>query len=153
MSATRLRRTNPQLSLSVQYAAKLPDVPARSKIRKWARSALKVPAEITLRIVDEQEGRTLNRDFRHKDYATNVLTFFYSDTPILNGDIVVCAPVVAREANEQEISIEAHYAHLVVHGVLHLQGYDHVVDSDAVVMENLETKIVTQLGYANPYLE
>ena len=155
MSATGASsdRIKPQLSLSVQYAAKPTDIPKRSEIRKWVRSALTVPAEITFRIVDETEGRTLNRDFCQKDYATNVLTFFYSDTPILNGDIVLCAPVVTREAKEQKISAEAHYAHLVVHGVLHLQGYDHVVDSDAVVMESLETKIVTQLGYTNPYIE
>lgn len=155
MAATKLRsRTQqPKLALSVQYIVKPADVPNRSLLQKWMRAALRENAKITLRIVDEAEGRTLNHDYRHKDYATNVLTFKYSGAPQLSGDIVLCAPVVSREAQEQDISIEAHYAHLVVHGVLHLQGYDHMSEDDAAIMEKLETQIVTTLGYANPYAE
>lgn len=144
------------LSLSVQYAAKPEEVPPRAKFRRWVTAALQQDAEITLRIVDDEEGRTLNRDYRGKDYATNVLTFAYedefsgADLP-LAGDIVLCAPVVAREAMQQNKSIDAHYAHLTVHGVLHLQGYDHEHDEDARLMEALEVKIVTKLGYTNPY--
>jgi probable rRNA maturation factor len=160
MSSTRDRSPSeksasgkPQFSLCVQYATKNSDVPRRPNIRKWVQEALLVPADITLRIVDEIEGRALNREFRHKDYATNVLTFFYDDKPRLKGDIVICAAVVLREANEQEFSVEAHYAHLVVHGVLHLQGYDHNTDDEAETMENMESHIVMKLGYPNPYLD
>ncbi|BAN36391.1 hypothetical protein SCD_n02589 [Sulfuricella denitrificans skB26] len=146
----------PALSLSVQYAAKPDDVPARAQFRRWVKAALRQDAEIALRIVDEEEGRALNRDYRGKDYATNVLTFVYDDEfpgaqlP-LAGDIVLCAPVVAREAVQQEKPIEAHYAHLTVHGVLHLQGYDHESDEQARQMEALEIQIVTKLGYSDPY--
>ncbi len=141
----------PRLSLCVQYATKPSDVARRASVRKWILAALLVPAELTLRIVDEIEGQTLNRDFRGKDYATNVLTFFYSNRPRLSGDIVICAPVVSREAQEQAISVEAHYAHLVVHGILHLQGYDHDTDGKAEIMESIESQIVMKLGYPNPY--
>lgn len=142
----------PKLSLAVQYALKPETVPTRQQFRKWALAALERDAEITLRIVDAEEGRTLNRTYRHKDYATNVLTFPLMQEPLLLGDIVLCAPVVEREAAEQGITPEAHYAHLTVHGVLHMQGYDHENDADAAVMEALETQIVTKLGYADPYL-
>ena len=144
------------LSLSVQYAAKPDDAPTRAQFRRWVKAALSQDAEVALRIVDEEEGRTLNRDYRGKDYATNVLTFVYDDEfpgaeRPLAGDIVLCAPVVAREALQQEKPVEAHYAHLTVHGVLHLQGYDHENDEQARQMEALETRIVTKLGYADPY--
>ncbi|MBU1691384.1 MAG: rRNA maturation RNase YbeY [Gammaproteobacteria bacterium] len=145
-----------KLSLSVQYAAKPEDVPTRAQFRRWVKAALRQDAEIALRIVDEEEGRALNRDYRGKDYATNVLTFVYDDEfpgaqlP-LAGDIVLCAPVVAREAVQQEKPVEAHYAHLTVHGVLHLQGYDHESDEQAQQMEALEIQIVTKLGYSDPY--
>ena len=98
-----------------------------------------------------REGRAINRDFRGKDYATNVLTFAYHDTAPLSGDIVLCAPVIARQAREQRKPLEAHYAHMVVHGMLHLQGYDHENNDDARVMETLEAEIVVKLGYADPY--
>lgn len=111
------------------------------------------PAEITLRLVDENEGRELNRDFRDKDYATNVLTFVYDDTEPLSGDIVLCAPIVNREAEQQCKNRIAHYAHLVIHGILHLQGYDHIEDADAIEMERLETQILNKLGYHDPYTE
>lgn len=146
----------PTLHLSVQYAVQPNTIPTRAQFRRWVKAALSRDAEITLRIVDEEEGRALNRDYRGKDYATNVLTFVYDDefsgtTLPLAGDIVLCAPVVAREAMEQEKPVEAHYAHLTVHGVLHLQGYDHESDEEAQQMEALETRIVTRLGYADPY--
>jgi probable rRNA maturation factor len=160
------RKTNPSalstqhsaLSLSVQYVAKPDEAPTRAQFRRWVKAALRQDAEIALRIVDEEGGRALNRDYRGKDYATNVLTFVYDDDfpgaelP-LAGDIVLCAPVVAREALQQEKPVEAHYAHLTVHGVLHLQGYDHESDEEARQMEALEIQIVTKLGYSDPYQE
>lgn len=148
----------PKLSLSVQYAVKPEGAPSRARFRQWVTAALRRDAEIALRIVDTEEGRALNRDYRGKDAATNVLTFVYDDDFAggglpLGGDIVLCAPVVAREAAQQGKSAEAHYAHLTVHGVLHLQGYDHETDEQAHEMESLETQIVTKLGYADPYQE
>ncbi len=113
-------------------------------------------AVVALRVVDEKEGRSLNREYRGKDYATNVLTFAYgadaSGSP-LAGDIVICAPVVAREAAEQGIRMKAHYAHLTVHGMLHLQGYDHETEAEAVTMESVESFIMQRLGYSDPYAE
>ena len=141
-----------KLALAVQYAGAAQDVPTVAQFRKWAKQALRTDAEIALRVVDEDEGRMLNREYRGKDYATNVLTFPLADEPLLRGDIVLCAPVVAREAEAQQKPLLAHYAHLTVHGVLHLQGYDHETDAEAVQMENLETEIITQMGYADPYL-
>ncbi len=141
----------PKLSLAVQYAVKPDAVPTRHQFRKWAMAALECDAEIALRIVDSEEGRDLNRDYRGKDYATNVLTFPLDDDPMLMGDIVLCAPVIEKEAGEQGKSLEAHYAHLTVHGILHMQGYDHETDKDAILMETLESQIVTKLGYAAPY--
>ena len=142
----------PKLDLAVQYALKPDNVPTRTQLKKWALAALEEDAEVALRIVGESEGRELNRDYRGKDYATNVLTFPLTDDPVLMGDIVLCHPVVEKEAQEQNKPLEAHYAHLVVHGMLHLQGYDHVTDEEAEVMEALETQIVTKFGYADPYL-
>ena len=105
-----------------------------------------------MRIVDAEEGRALNRDYRHKDYATNVLTFDYATEPVVQADLVLCAPVVAREAAEQGKSLQAHYAHLLVHGTLHAQGWDHETsDADAEAMEAREIAILTRLGFANPY--
>lgn len=129
------------------------DAPSRTQIIQFARAALARDAEITIRVVNESEGRQLNHDFRHKDYPTNVLSFVYETTPIVLGDLVLCAPVVTREALAQGKSPLAHYAHLIVHGVLHLQGYDHENDADAALMEAREIEIVTRLGFANPYLE
>ena len=150
------KTTSSAFSLSVQYAAKPENVPIRAQFRRWVKAALRQDAEIALRIVDEEEGRALNRDYRGKDYATNVLTFVYSDEfsdpeLALAGDIVLCAPVVAREALQQDKPVEAHYAHLTVHGVLHLQSYDHESDEEARQMEALEIQIVTKLGYSDPY--
>lgn len=140
-----------KLALTVQFASTFEPRPTRPQLRRWALAALDEDADVTLRLVDEEEGRALNRDYRGKDYATNVLTFPLNDEPLM-GDIVLCAPVVAKEAQEQEKSLDAHFAHLVVHGMLHLQGYDHETDGDAEEMEQLETQILNKLGYADPYL-
>ena len=137
----------------VQYATDSKDVPARPQFRRWVKAALMQEAEIVLRIVDEAEGCELNHQFRNKDYATNVLTFVYDDTQPLAGDIVLCAPVVSKEAQQQHKNLTAHYAHLIIHGILHLQGYDHIEEAEAVVMEQMETQILAQLGYDNPYTE
>ena len=156
MSAVSKKKPGNKLQLSVQFAVESDALPSRPQIRKWTMAALQRDAEITVRMVDEAEGRTLNRDYRNKDYATNVLTFVYDDDfgipdMPLAGDLVLCVPVVSREAQEQHISVEAHYAHLIVHGVLHLQGFDHENDADAETMEALESEIVIKLGYADPY--
>lgn len=145
--------TDRSFKLTVQYATACPGIPARPQLRRWVKAALKQPAEIVLRLVDAAEGQELNRNFRGKDYATNVLTFVYDDVQPLTGDIVLCAPVIAAEAAQQQKNLLAHYAHLVVHGVLHLQGYDHIEDTDAVEMEKLETAIMAELGYGDPYTE
>ena len=142
----------PKFSLSVQYACIAEGTPNRPRFRRWVAAALEHDAAITLRIIDEEEGRALNRDYRGRDYATNVLTFGYDHAAAtLLGDIALCAPVLAREARQQGKAVEAHYAHLTVHGVLHLQGYDHQNEATARQMETLETQIVIKLGYADPY--
>ena len=141
-----------KLSLAVQYASEAQNLPTKQQFQKWVNSALRIDAEIALRIVDEAESKSLNREYRGKDYATNVLTFCLSEEPHLIGDIVLCAPVAMREAQEQNKTPEAHFAHLTVHGVLHLHNYDHETEAQAELMETLETQIVTKLGYADPYL-
>jgi probable rRNA maturation factor len=124
----------------------------RAKVTRWLRAALDgAPAEITLRIVGDEEGRALNRGFRGKDYATNVLTFDYQRVPVVVADIVLCAPIVAREAREQRKTLDAHYAHLIVHGTLHALGFDHERARDAKVMEARERDLLAALGYADPY--
>jgi probable rRNA maturation factor len=140
-----------KLSLSVQYASKAKNIPTRAQFRRWVGVAQERDLQLTLRVVDEAEDRELNRDFRGKDYATNVLTFVYGDEP--SGDIVICAPVVEREAREQKKTLQAHYAHLTIHAVLHLQGYEHDVEQDAEKMEKRETALMSKLGYADPYRE
>ncbi|WP_413437780.1 rRNA maturation RNase YbeY [Sulfuriferula sp. GW1] len=137
----------------MQRAVRATDAPSRAQIMQFARAALERDAELTIRLVNEQEGRALNHDYRGRDYATNVLSFVYASTPVISGDLVLCAPVVSREAQQQGKPIIAHYAHLIVHGVLHLHGLDHENDADAQVMEARETEIITGLGFANPYLE
>ncbi|MBI3369138.1 MAG: rRNA maturation RNase YbeY [Burkholderiales bacterium] len=118
---------------------------------RWLRAALDAPAELTVRIVDAEEGRRLNREFRARDYATNVLTFDYAHEPVVVADIVLAAPVVAREADELKIDLAAHYAHLLVHGALHAQGHDHEADDEAAVMQARETEILLGLGLHDPY--
>ncbi len=124
----------------------------RAKVARWVEAALEWPAEIAVRIVGEDEGRALNRQYRGKDYATNVLTFDYARQPVVAADLVLCGPVVEREASEQGKPLEAHYAHLLVHGTLHAQGYDHETDEhDALEMEALEILLLGMLGVPNPY--
>ncbi|MEO3715121.1 rRNA maturation RNase YbeY [Roseateles flavus] len=144
--------SRPDLSLSLQFAdarhrAELP----RHKVQRWIRAALELPGEIAVRIVDAEEGRQLNREFRGKDYATNVLTFDYSHEPVVGADLVICAEVVEREAREMGLDLVAHYAHMLVHGTLHAQGYDHEDDDEAECMEARETEIMLALGFADPY--
>ncbi len=124
----------------------------RARVAAWVAHALAGPGEIAVRIVGEDEGRALNLQYRGKDYATNVLTFDYASEPVVTADLVLCAPVVEREAREQGKTLEAHYAHLLVHGTLHAQGYDHETsERDALEMEALEILLLGALGYANPY--
>jgi len=118
---------------------------------RWARAALAGGGQITIRLVDTEEGRVLNNDYRGKDYATNVLSFPYDTEPVVTGDLVICPAVVAREAAEQNKPLAAHYAHLTVHGMLHLQGRDHETDEDAQAMEDEEREILAALGYPDPY--
>lgn len=143
----------PALSLAVQYASTVQDLPTRPQFRRWFRAALQRNVRVTLRIVDETEGRELNKNFRGKDYATNVLTFVYDDTEPLSGDVIICAPVVGKEAVEQRKELMAHYAHMTIHAALHLQGYDHEQEDDAAEMEALETRLMLKLRYPDPYQE
>ena len=145
------------LDLSLQFG-KFPDAALhraalpRHSVTRWIRHALASDAEITVRIVGQEEGQTLNRDYRGKDYATNVLTFDYTQEPVVTADLVLCAPVVAREAQENGKTLQAHYAHLLVHGTLHAQGWDHETsDEDAQEMEAYEIDILAGLGIDNPY--
>ncbi|MFM2435653.1 MAG: hypothetical protein RL063_1634 [Pseudomonadota bacterium] len=142
----------PKLNLTLQIASDQTQIPSAMQFRQWAKASLRVDTEVTLRIVDKAEGLALNLAYRAKDYATNVLTFPLSDEPHLMGDIIICAPVVAAEAIAQGKSLTAHYAHLTVHGILHLHGYDHEIEAQAELMEGLETAIMRKLGYADPYL-
>ncbi|HJU72038.1 MAG TPA: rRNA maturation RNase YbeY [Paucimonas sp.] len=144
-----------KLSLSVQYAdPRLKDIVSRTALRRWVQAALFAPAELTIRFVDAEEGRILNRDYRGKDYATNVLTFAYTedeDSDTTMADIILCTDVLQREAAEQNKSVRSHAAHLVVHGVLHAQGYNHEEAQEADEMEALEIEILTKLNQPDPY--
>src|SRR5262249_11742318 len=142
-----------RLRLAVQYGVKARGLPSRAQLTRWARAALERDAQVTVRIVGGGEGRALNRRFRGRDHATNVLTFVMREAPALEGDLALCAPVIAREARAQGKALAAHYAHLVVHGMLHLQGHDHATGREARAMERRETRIVTRLGFADPYKE
>ncbi|NOS94896.1 MAG: rRNA maturation RNase YbeY [Methylotenera sp.] len=142
----------PKLHASIQYASNATNLPTARQFRQWAKATLRVDTEVTIRIVDEAEGRLLNNTYRGKDYATNVLTFPLTEEPHLMGDIIICAPVVEAEAKAQSKALHAHYAHLTVHGILHLHGYDHENEAQAELMEGIETAIVTKLGYPSPYL-
>jgi probable rRNA maturation factor len=140
--------------MSTQFAVAARGRPSSRRLRAWAQAALERDVEVTLRLVGRAEGRRLNRDFRGRDHATNVLTFVYSERGRpLAGDIVLCAPVVEAEARAQGKARDAHYAHLVVHGMLHLQGYHHERSAAAAAMEARESEIVTRLGYADPYAD
>ncbi|MBX9676761.1 MAG: rRNA maturation RNase YbeY [Methylotenera sp.] len=142
----------PNLKISTQFVTVSKNLPTKKQFQKWAKAALNVDTEVAIRIVDEQEGRELNSMYRGKDYATNVLTFPLTEEPHLMGDIIICAPVVESEAQFQKKSLETHYAHLTIHGILHLHGYDHEIEAQAELMESLEISILAKLGYANPYL-
>ena len=151
-----------KLSLSVQYPdPRMQELLTRPLLRRWVKAALLAPAQITLRFVDADEGKTLNRNFRSKDYATNVLTFAYNEgedgtldeNEATQADIILCTDVLQREAAEQNKPLEFHAAHLVIHGVLHAQGYDHESDEEAEEMETLEIEILAALGFPNPYIE
>ena len=146
-----------KLTLSLQFgdikdAARHRAALPRHSVSRWIRHALESDAEITVRIVGSEEGQALNRDYRQKDYATNVLTFDYTRAPLVTADLVLCAPVVAQEAKDSKKTLAAHYAHLLVHGALHAQGYDHETSSkDAEAMEAREVAVLAGLGVKNPY--
>lgn len=138
--------------IAVQRRVPAAGIPAATSLRVWAQSALRKKGALTIRIVDEEESETLNSRYRHKQKPTNVLSFGYDERGVL-GDLVICAPVVAREAREQGKTVRAHWAHMVVHGCLHLQGHDHEKEAEATAMEALEIRILGKLGFKNPYLE
>ncbi len=139
------------LRLTVQYAHDAYGLPARATLRRWMLAALARDAAVTLRFVGAREGRALNARWRKRDYATNVLTFVYDDVSPLAGDIAICVPVLRREARALGKPLRAHCAHLVVHGMLHLQGFDHESDADAAAMEARETAILRRLRHPDPY--
>ena len=145
MSKNRLQQ------LSISGALKSFNLPSRSVIVRWINRSLEREANLAIRFVDTEEGRELNRSYRKKDYATNVLTFDYCHEPVVEADIVICVPVVVQQAKEQSKTFKEHLAHMVVHAVLHAQGYDHIEEEDAKVMEQLETDILTGLGFKVPY--
>ena len=147
----------PKLALELQFSA-FPGMAVhqavlrRSTVARWIAHALAAPAELAVRVVGEPEGRALNHQYRGKDHATNVLTFDYARQPVVMADLVLCGPVIEREAREQRKTLQAHYAHLLVHGTLHAQGYDHESgEVDALEMEALEILLLGGLGLANPY--
>jgi len=144
--------SSPPLQLSIQFAdARHRALLPRHRVSRWVRAALSAPAQITVRIVGADEGRALNRDYRGKDDATNVLTFDYEHAPTVVADLVLCAPVVEAEAREQGIAVERHYAHLLVHGTLHAQGHEHEHDDEAAAMQAQESQILLALGWPDPY--
>ena len=149
---TRTERRLPELRLAVQYPGGSAGAPTRPQVRRWVRASCAMPAEVVVRFVGSDEGRALNRDYRGRDYATNVLSFPYESEARVHGDLVLCREVVEREAREQGKAPEAHYAHMVVHGMLHLQGHDHEAGrADARRMEKIERDIMATLGYPDPY--
>jgi probable rRNA maturation factor len=147
------RRARPELRLALQFAdARHRALLPRHRVARWIRAALDAPAQITVRVVDAPEARALNRDYRQQDHATNVLTFDYARAPVVVADLVLCAPVVEREAAAQGKALADHYAHLLVHGTLHAQGWDHGSRAEARRMEARETALLAALGLPDPYL-
>lgn len=146
------------IRVDIQYAVSNKNIPKKGKITKWVRACLHgliKQAELTIRIVDEEEGTKLNMDWRNGKSATNVLSFPSGNNPLVPdflGDVVICAPIVFREAAEQGKAIDAHWAHIILHGILHLLGYDHINDNDATAMEALEIKKLESMGFPNPYI-
>jgi probable rRNA maturation factor len=146
------RKSEPALSLSVQFGCQDERLPTRPQVRRWVRAAQEKPLQATVRFVAADEGQALNRAYRGKDYATNVLSFIYENEPVVSGDLVICLPVVLREALEQKKPVATHLAHLIVHGMLHLQGYDHETGKrDAARMEEKEREILARFGIPDPY--
>lgn len=145
----------PRLALFVQYQSRHA-APDRAQCRRWVKAALALCAsqdtQLTLRFVDRHEARALNRDFRARDYATNVLTFDYGSANMVHADIVICVPVIEQEARAQKKAVRAHFAHMVVHGVLHAHGFDHEIARQAEQMESLEGRILARFGIPDPYL-
>lgn len=148
----KIAANRPLLRLTVQYSMDTKHWPDRATIKTWLQAALTEDLIVTVRFVEEEEGRRLNRDYRGKDYATNVLSFPYTTSPPYVGDLILCVPVIERESIEQGKPLAAHYAHLIIHGALHLLGFDHQTEKDAQVMEDKETNIMRQLKFADPYL-
>ena len=140
-----------ELFLSTQNMCKFPQLPAKRTMERWVKKAIEKDTEITVRFVEEEEGRELNNTYRHKDYATNVLTFDYTQDPIVTADVVICVPVLERQAKEQNKEFKHHLAHLLIHSVLHAHGYDHLNEEEAEVMEARETEIMLSLKFPNPY--
>ena len=145
------------LHIDRQIASDADHIPNQALLTTWISAALEQPATVMVRFVDEEEGASLNHQYRQKNTATNVLSFPFEvetvdEMPLL-GDIIICAPVIAREAELQHKALEAHYAHMIIHGILHLLGYDHLQPQQANIMEQLEIKLLSQLGYSNPYTE
>jgi len=149
----RRKTRAPRLDLAVQYAVAARNRPSRAQLRRWIHAALEHDARITVRIIGRAEGASLNRHFRSGDHPTNVLTFVYDDAVPLAGDIVLCVPVVRHEARAGGRTLRAHCAHLVVHGMLHLQGHDHATPREAARMEARETALLAALGYPDPYMQ
>ncbi|MEC5384523.1 rRNA maturation RNase YbeY [Uliginosibacterium sp. H3] len=142
------------LDLTIQRAIRASDLPSRQQLVRWIRAVGNGPAVLTLRFVDAEEGRATNASWRGRDYATNVLSFAYETEPVLMGDLMLCWPVVRKEAAEQGKSVEEHTAHLVVHGLLHLCGHDHEEgEAQAEEMESIEREVMARLGYADPYAD
>ncbi len=154
VASSVLRAVRPPLRLAVQYASSDTELPGRGSIRRWLAAAQSRPAQLTVRLVDAEEGRALNRDYRQRDYATNVLTFAYHDGEAdIDGDIVLCAPVIRLEAATQGKLLSHHYAHLLIHGMLHLHGMDHQTEAEARQMESLERVILQRMRVPDPYAE
>ncbi len=148
--------SNKRISLSVQYSCGEKNIPSRAQLRRWVSASAERSLQLTVRFVSDREGRALNRDFRGKDYATNVLSFVYAPATVLatqaiEGDIAICVDVIRKEAKVQKKLVHAHFAHMVIHGALHVQGYDHETAKDASVMEAREIKILRQFRITNPY--
>lgn len=141
------------LEITVMENAEFEGLPSDETMQKWIEAAIERDTELSILFVEEEEGRAMNAQYRHKDYATNVLTFDYQHEPVAMADLVICVPVLIREANEQEKTFEEHLAHLLIHGALHAHGYDHMDDEEAEIMEEKEIRAMLALGFPNPYAD